>query len=120
LPVGIAFGLQRGQAMTSLGQFRFSRSGADHELGAALIVMVASSTRTIDFHRELTDAIPVLAKLYINGITAFRAFAVLAFELLHGFGAVLHVLGKRVQLGVEFGALVLDRAKLAGQDDSQL
>ena len=41
-------------------------------------------------------------------------------KLLHGFGAVLHVFGEGVELGVEFGAFLLDRGKLAGQHHAQL
>jgi hypothetical protein len=41
LPVGIALGLERGQPLTGLRQFGLCRSGANHQLGAAFVIVAA-------------------------------------------------------------------------------
>ena len=120
LPVGIALGLKRGQAMTSLGQFRFGRGRANHQLGTPFVVMTAASAGAIDFQIDLVQAIAIFAQFRLDHIAAFGTIAVLRLELLHGFGAVPHVFGEGVELGVEFGALLLDHGKLAGQNRAQL
>ena len=106
--------------MTSLCQFSFCRGGANHEFRAAFVVMTAACVRTVDFHGELAQPIAILAQLRFDGIAALRRFAMLAFQLLHGFCAMLHVLSEGVELGVELRALLLDCGKLAGQDNAQL
>ena len=74
----------------------------------------------VDFEGDLADAVAVLAQLGFDGVSALGAFAVLGFELLHCLGAMLHFFGERVELGVEFGAFVLDGGELAGQHEAQL
>ena len=49
LPVGIALGFKRGQAMTSLRQFGFRRGRANQQFGAAFFVVAAAGVGAIDF-----------------------------------------------------------------------
>ena len=79
--------------MTRLCQFSVRRSGAHHQLGATLFIVAAAGLGAIDFHRNLADPVAVLAQLGFDGVAALGALAVLGFELLHGFGAMLHLLG---------------------------
>src|SRR5271169_1379670 len=119
LAIGIALGLQRGQTVTRLGQFCVSGGRANHKFCAAFFIVAATGASTIDFQIDLALAITVFTQLSINGITAFRAFAVLGFQLLNPLRPVLHVLSQRVELGVELRALVFDSGKLAGQNHSK-
>ena len=83
--------------MTCLRQFRFRRRGTDHQFRAAFFVVSAASMGAVDFERDLADALAVLAQFGVNGIPALRPFRVLGLELLHGLGALLHLLGQRIQ-----------------------
>ena len=73
----------------------------------------------VDFEGDLADALTVLAQFGVDGIAALRAFGVFAFELLHGLGMLLHLFAEGIELGVEFGALLLDGGELAGQNQAQ-
>ena len=77
--------------------------------------MAAARAGPVDFHRQVAEAIAILTQLSFNGIPALRALAVLGFKLVHRLGAVLHVFGDGVELGVKFGAFLLDCGELAGQ-----
>ena len=120
LAIGFALGFERGQAVAGLRQLRFGGGGAHQQLGAAFFVVAAAGVGAVDFERDLADAVAVLAQLGFDGVAALRALAVLGFELLHGLGAMLHFLGEGVELGIEFGALLLDCGELAGQHEAQL
>ncbi len=82
--------------------------------------MPAAGVGAIDLQRDLAQTLAIFSQLSFNGVAALGCFAMLGFQLLHGFGAVLHVFGKRVQLGIEFGALMFNRGELAGQHHTQL
>ena len=106
--------------MTGLGQLGLVRRDAYQQLGAALFIVAAAGAGAIDFKRDLADAVAVLAKLGFDGVTSLGAVGVLGFEMLHGFGAMLDFLGERVDLRVEFRALLFESGELAGQDEAQL
>ena len=115
LAVRFALRFQRSQAMTRLRQLGFRRRGAHQQFGAAFFVVAAAGVGAIDFEGDLADAFAVLAQFSFNGVSALRALGVLGFELLHGLGAMLHLLGESVQLRIEFCALLFDCGELAGQ-----
>ena len=82
--------------------------------------MAAAGSGAIDFQVDLAQAISIFAQLSLDCVTVLRPFTVLRLELLHGFGAVLHVLGQRLQLGVEFCAFLINRGKLTRQHHAKL
>ena len=75
---------------------------------------------TVDFEGDLADPVAVLTQFGLDRVAALRPLVVLAFKLLHLLGAMLHLLGEGVELGVKFGTLLFDRGELAGQNQTQL
>src|ERR1700681_1098349 len=106
--------------MASLCQLSLGRSRAHHQFRAALLVVPPTSLGAIDFERNLAQPIAILAQLSLDGVAALSALTVLSLKLLHGFGAVAHLIGKSIELGIELSALLIECGKLAGQHDAQL
>src|ERR1700730_11613817 len=106
--------------MASLCEFSLGRSRAHGQFGAALLVVPPTSLGAIDFERNLAQPIAILAQFALDGVAALRALTVLSLKPLHGFGAMAHLIGKRIELGIELSALLLECGKLAGQHDAQL
>ena len=106
--------------MLSLRQLCFRRSRTHQQFGAAFFIVAAPRVSAIDFHRDLADPVAVLAQLCLDRIPTLRAIPMFGLELLHLFRAMLHFLGKCVQLRIEFGALLFNRRELAGKYEAQL
>ena len=104
--------------MAGLRQFRLGRSRPHQQLGATFFIVATASVGAIDFKSNLADAIAIFAQLGLNGISALRALGMLRIELLHGLRAMLHFLSEGVELRINFGALVLNRRKFAGQHNA--
>ena len=114
------FLFQRRQTSAGLTQFCVGRSRARHQFRAALFVRTAPRMSAVDLQGNLVQAVAVLPQLSIDRITPLRAFPVLALELLHHFGVLLHFFCKCVQLSINFGALHIQLRELAGQHHAQL
>ena len=106
--------------MAGLPEFCFLRCRANQQLSAAFFVVTTAGVSAVNLKRDLADALAVLAQLGLNGIAALSSLGVFGFELLHRLGALLEFFGESVELGVEFGALLLDGGEFAGQDQAQL